>query len=97
VNWGVAWNGWNAWSGGVPVPYGPASSLYVVNRGPVYSGPGITVPYSTYSPDTAYAPAADYPYFPGYARPYYNRYAFHDPAYMHPRYEHVPLRRPLYR
>jgi hypothetical protein len=29
----------------------------------------IVVPYKTYSPDTAYAPAADYPYVPGYARP----------------------------
>ena len=41
------------------------SPLYVVNQGPVYSGPGLMQPYATYSPDTAYAPAADYPYVPG--------------------------------
>jgi hypothetical protein len=54
------------------------------------------VPYKTYSPDTAYAPAADYPYVPGYARPYYGHYAFHDPAYMNPRHGHVPHGRPVY-
>jgi len=94
--WGAGWNGWSAWSGGVAVPFGPPSALYVVNQGPTYSGPGIVVPYKTCSPDTAYAPAADYPYIPGYARPYYDRYAFHDPAYMNPRYHHVPHRRVLY-
>jgi len=94
--WGAGWNGWSAWRGGVAVPFGPPSALYVVNQGPTYSGPGIVVPYKTCSPDTAYAPAADYPYIPGYARPYYDRYAFHDPAYMNPRYHHVPHRRVLY-
>jgi len=94
--WGAGWTGWTSWSGGVGVPFGPPSSLYVVNQGPKYSGPGVMVPYRTYSPDTAYAPAADYPYVPGYARPFYGRYAFHDPAYMNPRYQHVPHRHPPY-
>ncbi len=74
------------------------SSLYVVNQGPVYSGPAATIPYATYSPTEAYAPASDYPYVPGYgygrpaypgnyAAPYYrHRYAYNAPAYMHPRY-----------
>ena len=75
-------------------PWASVSALYVVNQGP--TGPGIVVPYRTYSPDTAYAPAADYPYVPGYARPYYGRYAFRDPAYMNPHYQHVPPRRVLY-
>lgn len=93
---GWGWSGWSSWSGAVAVPFGPPSALYVVNQGPTFSGPGIVVPYKTYSPDTAYAPAADYPYVPGYARPYYGHYAFHDPAYMNPRYGHVPHRRPVY-
>jgi hypothetical protein len=58
-NCGWGWSGWSSWSGGVGVPFGPPSALYVVNQGPTYSGPGIVVPYKTYSPDTAYAPAAD--------------------------------------
>ncbi|MFY9693912.1 MAG: hypothetical protein WAK35_09235 [Xanthobacteraceae bacterium] len=40
-------------------------SLYVVNQGPVYAGPGIMTPYQTYSPETAYVAATDYPYVPG--------------------------------
>jgi hypothetical protein len=83
---------------GGSVGYGAAQSLYVANQGPTYTGPGLTVPYATYSPESAYAPASDYPYVPGYgygqppypnyyARPYYRqRYAYHSPAYMHPRY-----------
>jgi hypothetical protein len=47
--------------------------------------PALPVP-----PDTVWAPATDYPYVPGFARPYYVGYAFHDPAYMNPRYQHVP-------
>ncbi len=96
-------HGW-ASSGGcggcgiTPYAVEPSPQLYVVNQGPDYSGPGLTVPYATYSPETAYAPAADYPYVPGYgygrpAYPHYyahryygERYAFHAPAYMHPRY-----------
>jgi hypothetical protein len=96
--------GWAISSGGcggcgAPVAYAePSPQLYVVNQGPEYSGPGLTVPYATYSPEAAYAPATDYPYVPGYgygrpAYPHYythryygGRYAFHSPVYMHPRY-----------
>jgi len=75
------------------------SPLYVVNQGPVYGGPGLMQPYATYSPDTAYAPASDYPYVPGYGygpapvpRPYYSHlyyrphYAYRAPYYAHPHY-----------
>jgi len=80
-----------------------APSLYVVNQGPVYSGPALTIPYSTYSPEAAYAPATDYPYVPGYGygapqypryfaqpsypRYYRPRYAYRGPVYMRPRYD----------
>jgi hypothetical protein len=72
------------------VAYAPPS-VYVVNQGPVYSGAAV-MNYSTYTPETAYVPATDYPYVPGsgygygygvvppYA-PYYRR-----PYYGHPRY-----------
>jgi len=82
--WGgwASWNGWwNAW-GGQAAWAGPPSPL---SRG---VHPVVPAPYYVYSPDTVWAPAADYPYVPGYARPYYGRYAFHDPAYMNPRYQH---------
>ena len=87
--WWNAWGGWPAW-GGRPAWAGPPSLL---GRG---IHPAVAAPYQIYSPDTVWAPAADYPYVPGYARPYYGRYAFHDPAYMNPRYEHVPHRWPVY-
>ena len=56
------------------------SPLYVVNQGPEYSGPGLTVPYGTYSPGTNLAGPAQYPYVAGpgygygprYPRPYYH-------------------------
>lgn len=102
--------GWSGWSGcgncggcggcGQVVAYA-APSLYVVNQGPVYSGPGIMTPYRTYSPETAYAPATDYPYVPGYggavyphyAHPYYRaRYAYRGPMAMHP-YMHPYMHR----
>jgi hypothetical protein len=55
------------------------SPLYVVNQGPAYSGPGLTVPYGTYSPGTNLAAPGAYPYVAGrgygygprYPRPYY--------------------------
>jgi hypothetical protein len=62
-----------------------ASPLYVVNQGPEYSGPGLMVPYGTYSPATNVASPAAYPYVsgPGYrygprfAHPYYRaNYAY---------------------
>jgi hypothetical protein len=107
--WGGGWGGSCGSCGGCggcgrTVAYA-MPSLYVANQGPYYSGPGVSVPYATYSPETAYAPAADYPYVPGYgygqpaypsyyARPYYrSRFAFRDPAYMHPRYYGRPYGR----
>ena len=79
---------------------GGGSPLYVVNQGPDFSGPGLMQPYATYSPDTAYAPASNYPYVPGYGYgpapvppPYYAHlyyhphYAYRAPLYApHPRY-----------
>ena len=49
-------------SAAVPSPY------YIVNQGPVYSGPGVMIPYGTYSPGTGLANPAAYPYVggPGY-------------------------------
>ena len=81
------------------------SSLYVVNQGPDYSGPGLMRPYATYSPDTAYAPAANYPYVPGYgygpapvAQPYYNHLYYHPHyAYRAPMYGHYGLGPRFYR
>jgi hypothetical protein len=83
-NWGGGWGGgwagsWGNGCGGcgrgliyaAPAVYAaPAASLYVVNQGPEYSGPGIMNPYRTYSPASAYAPADDYPYVPGYGSHY---------------------------
>ena len=63
-----------------------APALYVVNQGPYYTGPGITVPYSTYSPDTAYAPAVNYPYVPGYGSPGYASPGYGSPGYGAPGY-----------
>ena len=74
-----------------PTPIAP-SPIYVVNQGPAFSGPGISVPYHTYSPAPAYTPP--YPYVPGYGpHPYYPRLAYARP-YMHP-YMH-PYMRPRY-
>jgi hypothetical protein len=92
----VGWGG-GGWGGG----WTPGrcnncgvSPLYVVNQGPVYTGPGLMQPYATYSPDTAYAPAANYPYVPGYGYgpapvppPYYS------PLYYRP---HYAYRAPMY-
>ncbi|MGB6171740.1 MAG: hypothetical protein WBG12_07230, partial [Xanthobacteraceae bacterium] len=62
-----------------------APSLYVVNQGPVYSGPGIMTPYQTYSPETAYAAATDYPYVPGSGYGYgYGAVPPNAPYYRHP-------------
>lgn len=66
-------------------------SLYVVNQGPVYAGPGLMTPYQYYSPETAYVGATDYPYVPGSgygygygAVPQYAPYYRH--AYFRPRF-----------
>jgi hypothetical protein len=82
-----------------------SSPLYVVDQGPDYSGPGMMVPYGTYDPGAAYAPAINYPYVGpryGYRRPGYYpyrayrgpRYAFRAHVYVHPRYRARPY---LYR
>jgi hypothetical protein len=68
--------------------YAPAP-LYVVNQGPQYSGPGMMVPYQTYAPAAAYAPAVNYPYiaprYPFYARRHWHRrLAFHARGVVHP-------------
>jgi hypothetical protein len=71
--------GWGGCGGcGAGVGYAPApSAAYVVNQGPYYSGPGMMVPYQTYSPGYGLANPAAYPYIgggyyrPGYPRPYY--------------------------
>jgi len=108
VGWGGGGWGGGGWGGG----WTPGrcnncgvSPLYVVNQGPVYDGPGLMQPYATYSPDTAYAPAANYPYVPGYGYgpapvppPYYSHlyyrphYAYRAPMYAHPRYYGGPYR-----
>jgi hypothetical protein len=48
-----------------PTPIAP-SPIYVVNQGPDYTGPGVMVPYRTWSPYEAYQPVGPYPYLPGY-------------------------------
>ncbi|MGC1539392.1 MAG: hypothetical protein WA808_06375, partial [Xanthobacteraceae bacterium] len=59
-------------------------SLYVVNQGPVYAGPGIMTPYQTYSPETAYVAATDYPYVPGSGYGYgYGAVPPSEPYYRH--------------
>jgi len=102
-----------AWSGGCgcgrpvvyvapPVevtPIAPAP-IYVVNQGPEYSGPGIMVPYRTYSPAAAYAPASGYPYVggPGYGYRHHGpwrRYAYREHGYLHA-YHHGPAGRSRY-
>ena len=44
-----------------PTPIAPAP-IYVVNQGPTYEGPGITVPYHTWTPVSAYGPVTEYGY-----------------------------------
>jgi hypothetical protein len=87
-NCGVtAWNGGCGNCGGCgacgQVAY---TAPYVVNQGPVYSGPAVMA-YQTYSPETAYVPATDYPYVPGRAYGYgYRAAAPYAPYYRHPYY-----------
>lgn len=47
-----------------------AAPIYVVNQGPDYTGPGIMVPYHTWSSVPVAAPPAAYPYIHGYGRGY---------------------------
>ena len=44
-----------------PTPVAPAP-IYVVNQGPDYTGPGVMVPYHTWTPPVAYAAPSPYPY-----------------------------------
>lgn len=88
-----------------PTPVAPAP-IYVVNQGPDFTGPGIMVPYHTYAPAAAFAPAIDYPYVPGpgygygpgYGGPVYHHHVYGGPRYAYgPRrygraYPHNPLR-----
>jgi hypothetical protein len=64
-----------------PTPIAP-TPIYVVNQGPEYDGPGIMVPYRTWTPTPAPA-YAGYPYVRGYgygARPwrYHARIAYRE-------------------
>lgn len=110
----TAWNGGGCgncgYGGGCgncgPVAYA-APSVYVVNQGPVYSGAPVMA-YQTYTPETAYVPATDYPYVPGsgygygygtvpayppyYRRPYYAPRYAYRRPYIH-RYYGAPRRR----
>jgi hypothetical protein len=58
---------------------GPAP-VYLVNQGPQYSGPGIMLPYTTYSPYEGMAAPGAYPYI--------GRYRYGMPYGMYPRYAH---------
>jgi hypothetical protein len=95
--WGGGWGGIGAgccgggWGGngggccGRTVVY---AVPYVVNQGPYYTGPGLTTPYTTYSPDAAYTPATNYPYVSGYGAPGYGAPSYGAPGYAmpYPRY-----------
>src|SRR5208282_4288374 len=76
--------------------YAPAP-IYVVNQGPEYTGPGVMIPYGTYSPEAGLAAPYDYPYisrpgyrhgYGGYAHRYFRgagpRYAYGERGYVHP-------------
>jgi len=85
----VTWNNWGSWGTGCActrryvytatpavtlTPIAPAP-IYVVNQGPYYTGPGIMVPYHTWSAPVAVTPGA-YPYRPGYGYRYGYRYRY---------------------
>jgi hypothetical protein len=58
--WSTSWSGENSgWARG---PRGTPPPFYVVNQGPQYSGPGLTVPFVIYSPAMGLAPPGKYPY-----------------------------------
>lgn len=52
-----------------PTPIAPAP-IYVVNQGPDYTGPGIMVPYRTWSPTASYITPGAYPSLRGYGYGY---------------------------
>jgi len=60
--WSNSWSGQNSgWARG---PRGAPPPFYVVNQGPEYSGPGLTVPFVTYSPAMGLSSPRKYPYVP---------------------------------
>jgi hypothetical protein len=59
-----------------PMPIAPAP-IYVVNQGPDYSGPGIMVPYHTWTPSQSYVTPGAYPYLRGWGSGYgYRGYGY---------------------
>jgi hypothetical protein len=77
-------------------PVAPAP-IYVVNQGPDFSGPGLMVPYHTYSPIAAYAPETPTPYVAGpdvgygvggYGAGYYPRHYHHHYGYGYGYHRH---------
>jgi hypothetical protein len=93
--WGTAWG--TTWGAGcchrafvyaaTPavelIPIAPAP-IYVVNQGPDYTGPGIMVPYHTWTPAASYVVPGSYPpYIRGYGYHYRwgYRYGWHRPVW----------------
>jgi hypothetical protein len=62
-SWGCGCGGSVAYA--APTVIAPAP-IYVVNQGPDYTGPGIMVPYRTWTPAAPYIGAGGYPYMHGY-------------------------------
>lgn len=58
-----------------PTPIAPAP-IYVVNQGPAYEGPGITVPFHTWAPVSGYGPVIGRGYGHGYGLGYGYRHHF---------------------
>jgi hypothetical protein len=87
------------------MPVAPAP-IYVVNQGPDYTGPGIMVPYHTWTPASSYVVPGSHPYVSGYGyRRWGYRYGWHRP-FLAPRlrvsygarfYGHPFYRRHFYR
>lgn len=72
-----------------PVIVQPVVPLYVVNQGPVYSGPGTDYAPSVYKP---YRPLRAYPHVNGYRKSAYRqRHYGHAPR--HPHYYHYKHKR----
>jgi hypothetical protein len=57
------------------MPIAPAP-LYVVSQGPDYTGPGIMVPYHTWTPAASYVVPGSYPYYRGYGYGYHSRWGY---------------------
>lgn len=116
TTWGGTWGaGWGAGCGchravvyaAAPatelIPIAPAP-IYVVNQGPDYTGPGVMVPYHTWTPASSYVVPGAYPYFHGYHSRWGYRYGWHRPFFA-PRvrvsygprfYGHPFYRRPVW-